>query len=173
MLCNIERLKSPKSPLVSPSCSTLILTKDPGVSTHTIATTCYYEALPVFLVVNMPSLKLLLSVAFFFLSPAAAGRLRTRPRPQHQSRPQPRPRPSPALETIETDVLVIGGGSAGTYGAIRLHDAGKSVVVVEATGKLGGHAQTYVGDNGGVVNVGVQVLYVSGTETTIKLSTGG
>lgn len=167
MLCNIERFKSPKSPLVSPSCSMLILTKDPGVSTHTIATTCYYEALPVFLVVNMPSLKLLLSVAFFFLSPAAAGRLRTR------SRPQPRPRPSPALETIETDVLVIGGGSAGTYGAIRLHDAGKSVVVVEATGKLGGHAQTYVGDNGVVVNVGVQVLYVSGTETTIKLSTGG
>lgn len=69
--------------------------------------------------------------------------------------------PSCALETIRKDVLVIGGGSAGTYGAVRLHDANRSVVVVEPSGKLGGHADTFISDTGGVVNVGVQILYVS------------
>ena len=44
---------------------------------------------------------------------------------------------------IYRDVCVIGGGSSGTYGAIRLRDEGKSVVVVEAQDRLGGHTQTY------------------------------
>ena len=42
-------------------------------------------------------------------------------------------------DVIKRDVAVIGGGSSGTYGAIKLRDMGKSVVVVEKTGTLGGH----------------------------------
>jgi len=41
------------------------------------------------------------------------------------------------------DVCVIGGGSAGTYIAIRLRDSNKTVAVVEAKGRLGGHTETY------------------------------
>ncbi|KLU86082.1 hypothetical protein MAPG_05101 [Magnaporthiopsis poae ATCC 64411] len=41
---------------------------------------------------------------------------------------------------LETDVLVVGGGSAGTYAAIQLADRGKRVLLVEKSGKLGGHA---------------------------------
>ena len=44
---------------------------------------------------------------------------------------------------IRRDVCVIGGGSAGTYAAVRLGDLGASVVVVEAKGRLGGHCETY------------------------------
>lgn len=60
--------------------------------------------------------------------------------------------------TISTDVLVIGGGSSGTFGAIQLHDSNKSVIVVERTGKLGGNADTYYHPKG-PVNVGVQIFY--------------
>lgn len=62
-------------------------------------------------------------------------------------------------KTITTDVLVIGGGSGGTYGAIALQDQNVSVTVVERSGKLGGHADSYYGPNGAVANVGVQILY--------------
>ena len=45
---------------------------------------------------------------------------------------------------IQRDVAIIGGGSSGTYAAIRLRDQGKSVVVVEKESVLGGHTNTYV-----------------------------
>lgn len=44
---------------------------------------------------------------------------------------------------ITRDVLVIGGGSSGTYTAIRAKDSKKSVVVIEKKGRLGGHTETY------------------------------
>jgi hypothetical protein len=44
---------------------------------------------------------------------------------------------------ITRDVCIIGGGSTGTYSAIRLRDMGKSVVVVEREAILGGHTNTY------------------------------
>jgi len=57
---------------------------------------------------------------------------------------------------ISRDVAVIGGGSSGTYAAIRLRDLGKSVVVVEAKGRLGGHTELYVDPGTGTVsNMGV------------------
>ncbi|KAI3396279.1 hypothetical protein diail_12361 [Diaporthe ilicicola] len=63
------------------------------------------------------------------------------------------------IKTITTDVLVVGGGSSGTYAAIQLHDLNKTVAVIEHTGKLGGHADSYYGPNGSVYNVGVQIFY--------------
>lgn len=42
------------------------------------------------------------------------------------------------------DVCVIGGGSAGTYAAIRLRQNGSSVAVVEQNGRLGGHTESYI-----------------------------
>lgn len=63
------------------------------------------------------------------------------------------------IETVTTDVLLVGGGSSGTYAAIQLHDANKTVAVIERTGKLGGHADSYYGPNGSVFNVGVQIFY--------------
>jgi hypothetical protein len=44
---------------------------------------------------------------------------------------------------VERDVCVVGGGSSGTYTAVRLRDLGKSVVVVERDDHLGGHTNTY------------------------------
>lgn len=44
---------------------------------------------------------------------------------------------------ITRDVCVIGGGSSGTYAALRLRDMGQSVVVVEREDRLGGHTFTY------------------------------
>jgi hypothetical protein len=65
---------------------------------------------------------------------------------------------------LTCDVCVIGGGSSGTYAAIRLHDMGKKVVVVEKTDHLGGHVNTYVDKTTGeVINVGVQVFHNTST----------
>ncbi|KAE8553971.1 hypothetical protein EYB25_002509 [Talaromyces marneffei] len=41
------------------------------------------------------------------------------------------------------DVVVIGGGASGTYGAIALKDMGRSVAVVEKKPHFGGHVNTY------------------------------
>ena len=57
---------------------------------------------------------------------------------------------------IRRDVCIIGGGSTGTYAAIRLREMGKSVVVVEQKDKLGGHTETYIDPKTGKpVNIGV------------------
>lgn len=45
---------------------------------------------------------------------------------------------------IERDVCIIGGGSSGTYAAIRLAQQGKSVAVIEQQAVLGGHTNTYL-----------------------------
>jgi hypothetical protein len=58
---------------------------------------------------------------------------------------------------IQRDVCVLGGGSAGTYAAIRLRNLGKSVVVLEKESRLGGHAQTIIVNNL-PINIGVQVF---------------
>ncbi|KAJ6571943.1 hypothetical protein B0H19DRAFT_672683 [Mycena capillaripes] len=61
--------------------------------------------------------------------------------------------------TISRDVVVIGGGSSGTYAAVNLHARGRSVAILEQKGRLGGHVETYH-DNAGVPhNLGVVVYY--------------
>ncbi|KAJ7720156.1 hypothetical protein B0H14DRAFT_2210633, partial [Mycena olivaceomarginata] len=44
---------------------------------------------------------------------------------------------------IDRDVVIIGGGSAGTYTAFRLHQEGLSVALVERNDRLGGHVNTF------------------------------
>jgi len=62
-------------------------------------------------------------------------------------------------EIIERDVCIIGGGSSGTYSAVNLRDAGKSVVVVERKNRLGGHTETYTDPTTGIpTDIGVVVF---------------
>lgn len=44
---------------------------------------------------------------------------------------------------IDRDVAIIGGGSSGTHAAISLKDKGRSIIVIEKQGRLGGHTETY------------------------------
>lgn len=46
-------------------------------------------------------------------------------------------------DTIIRDVAIIGGGSSGTFSAVRLRDQGKSVILIEKEAILGGHTNTY------------------------------
>ncbi|KAF7373839.1 Flavin-containing superfamily amine oxidase [Mycena sanguinolenta] len=45
--------------------------------------------------------------------------------------------------TIQRDVVVVGGGSSGTYTAIRLQQEGLSVALLERNNRLGGHVNTF------------------------------
>lgn len=45
--------------------------------------------------------------------------------------------------TIVRDVAIIGGGASGTFAAVKLRDAGKSIVLIEKEAILGGHTNTY------------------------------
>ena len=64
----------------------------------------------------------------------------------------------PSNSKISRDVCIIGGGSSGTYAAIRLKQLGKTVAVVEKEAVLGGHTNTYIDPITHVpVDYGVQV----------------
>ncbi|MDT4988484.1 MAG: hypothetical protein QOI74_2578 [Micromonosporaceae bacterium] len=61
---------------------------------------------------------------------------------------------------VRRDVCVIGGGAAGTYAAIRLRDQGQRVAVVEPTGRLGGHTETFHDPvTGATIDIGVIVWH--------------
>ncbi|PQE05704.1 amine oxidase flavin-containing superfamily protein [Rutstroemia sp. NJR-2017a BVV2] len=67
-------------------------------------------------------------------------------------------------ECIERDIIIIGGGSTGTYSAIRLLDSGKSVVIVEKDYRLGGHTNTFTDPTTGLTNdYGVVVFHNTST----------
>ncbi|CZT50981.1 related to amine oxidase, flavin-containing superfamily [Rhynchosporium secalis] len=60
---------------------------------------------------------------------------------------------------IEYDVVVVGGGSSGTYAAVRLQQSGKSVALIEKECRLGGHTNTYEDSaTGKTFEYGTQVL---------------
>ena len=66
----------------------------------------------------------------------------------------------PENDTIVRDVVVIGGGSSGTYTAIGLRDLNQSVVVIERKDRLGGHTETYQDPvSKGFDNIGVVVWH--------------
>ncbi|KAI5461758.1 hypothetical protein BGZ63DRAFT_386588 [Mariannaea sp. PMI_226] len=68
----------------------------------------------------------------------------------------------PYEQLVNRDVVIIGGGSAGTYAAIRLMEEGHSVVLVEKEDQLGGHTQTYTDpDTHQPFNLGVAVFHNS------------
>ncbi|KAF3065874.1 Beta-cyclopiazonate dehydrogenase [Daldinia childiae] len=63
-------------------------------------------------------------------------------------------------EVITRDVAIVGGGATGTYAAINLKDQGKSIIVIEKHGALGGHASTYHDPTTGTpINYGVQLYH--------------
>jgi monoamine oxidase len=61
--------------------------------------------------------------------------------------------------TISRDVVVLGGGSSGTYAAIKLVARGRSVVVLDQKDRLGGHVETYIDANGAPHNLGAIFYY--------------
>jgi beta-cyclopiazonate dehydrogenase len=56
-------------------------------------------------------------------------------------------------------VIILGGGSTGTYAAIRLKDQGKTVAVVERNDYLGGHGETYYTEDNTPLNFGVEGFF--------------
>jgi hypothetical protein len=63
-------------------------------------------------------------------------------------------------DVITRDVAIIGGGASGTYGAIRIIDLSKSVVVVEQQSQLGGQTETYTDPtSGNKTEMGVVAWY--------------
>jgi hypothetical protein len=65
-------------------------------------------------------------------------------------------------DVITRDVCIIGGGASGTYGAIRLNDLGKRVVVVEQQSQLGGQTETYTDPaSGNKTEMGVVAWYTN------------
>ncbi|KAJ5947516.1 FAD/NAD(P)-binding domain-containing protein [Penicillium verhagenii] len=62
--------------------------------------------------------------------------------------------------TIFRDVAIIGGGAAGTFAAVKLHDAGKSTILIEKEAILGGQTNTYQDPlTNQTVDYGVQVFH--------------
>lgn len=47
-------------------------------------------------------------------------------------------------DVIKTDICTIGGGASGTYAAVRLHDLGQKVLLIEREAVLGGRTNTYI-----------------------------
>ncbi|KAL6231379.1 hypothetical protein BDW75DRAFT_247927 [Aspergillus navahoensis] len=61
-----------------------------------------------------------------------------------------------AQDTIDRDVVILGGGATGTYAAVQLREQGHTVALVEQKSRLGGHAETLYLPDGKYVNYGVE-----------------
>ena len=61
--------------------------------------------------------------------------------------------------TRSCDVCIIGAGAAGVFSAIRLRDRGRRVAVVERSGRVGGHCETFTDPTTGTnADIGVVVF---------------
>lgn len=60
------------------------------------------------------------------------------------------------METIETDVVIIGAGYSGIAAATKLQEAGKQFVVVEARDRIGGRVLSQTIDEDIVIDLGAQ-----------------
>ena len=60
---------------------------------------------------------------------------------------------------MSVDVVVIGAGVAGLSAAVRLHQAGVNVKLLEARDRLGGRVFTVTGEEKGVIELGAQWLH--------------
>jgi phytoene dehydrogenase-like protein len=69
------------------------------------------------------------------------------------------------------DVAVIGGGLSGLIAAIDLANAGKSVVLVEKSSRIGGRAMTNE-KNGALFNLGVHAIYKGGAADKVYQELG-
>lgn len=70
------------------------------------------------------------------------------------------PSNSSPIDVITRDVCIVGGGSAGTYTAVRLSDMGQSVIVIEREAVMGGHTNTYIDPATGTPwDYGVQIWH--------------
>ncbi|KAJ6023567.1 uncharacterized protein N7446_013932 [Penicillium canescens] len=77
---------------------------------------------------------------------------------------------SPVTHTISKDVVVVGGGAAGAYAAVRLReDYGKSIALVEREARLGGAVDTWTDPKTGMpYELGVEAFLDYGNATTGK-----
>ena len=63
-------------------------------------------------------------------------------------------------DIVTRNIAIIGGGSSGTYAAIKIRDSGQTVTVIESQAQLGGHTQTYtVPGTGFTIDYGVQLFW--------------
>jgi monoamine oxidase len=58
------------------------------------------------------------------------------------------------MDRVQADVCIVGGGFAGLAAAHKLHQAGKSVAVLEARDRVGGKVFTHVLPDGTRINMG-------------------
>ena len=63
-------------------------------------------------------------------------------------------------DVMKRNIVIVGGGASGTYAAIGLQDKGESFVLIERSGRLGGHTETYTDPSTGTkVDYGVQTYH--------------
>jgi monoamine oxidase len=72
----------------------------------------------------------------------------------------------------ETEVVIIGGGAAGSGAARRLHDAGVPCVIVEARSRLGGRAWSWREHEGYALDLGCGWLHSAERNPWTKIAEG-
>ena len=69
-----------------------------------------------------------------------------------------RPQSAPS-EVLTRDVVIVGGGSSGTYAGVRLKELGKTFAIVERNDYLGGHGETFYAQDDKPINYGVEGFF--------------
>jgi monoamine oxidase len=114
----------------------------------------------------------LAGAAAFVATPAfgqAPSRRRSKAAPKGQPKGATRPAPQTPLPA-PVDVVVIGAGAAGIAAARRLTAAGRSFVLVEATGRIGGRCVTDTRIFGMPFDLGAHWIYVPDLNPVAKLA---